>query len=677
MKKIIKQISAILLAVILVIGIMPVSVFAAQENTPKEEVVYINLNADGSVKEINVVNIFDLDENGKIIDYGKYETLRNMTTTDAIDYQNNTITIDADAGKLYYEGKLKENVMPWTITIKYYIDGKEYSAEKIAGMSGKLDIKMTIRQNKNCDSTFFEGYALQATFVLDANNATEIVADGATVANVGSDKQLTYTILPNTEKDISISANVKNFEMDAIAINGIRMNLNIDIDDTELQEKVNEIIGAVNDLDDGAGELNDGASELYDAIGTLNGKTGELYTGVGSLVSGASELKSGLSALASKNSELTGAAWSAYEALCSAAETQLNEKLTANGLETVTLTPSNYSDILLGVLKQMDADAVYNKAYNAALAEVTAQVEAQADTLYAGYIESQADAIYLAYIQSQADTLYAQVASEAVIQQLVEKGYTNEQAAAYLETDEGKALVANTVSSMNDEQKEQIIASATQNLTAEQKQQILQGALTSLTEAEKTEIRNAYIKQLMASDDVTAKINEAVKAVNTAAAEVSALKGQLDSFGAFYSGLVEYTNSVSSAAGGASTLSDGLSTLYSNTDKLKNSVGDLHIAVGTLKDGTNELEDGTGDFVSEMDGMDTQVSDEVDKMLSEITGEDIEIMSFVSEQNTNVKSVQFVIQTESISVNEPVKTVAVETEQLTFWQKLLRLFGLD
>lgn len=677
MKKIIKRTAAALLAAILTVGMLPVSAFAAQENTPKEEVVYINLNADGSVKEINVVNIFNLDENGKIIDYGKYEILRNMTTTDAIDYQNNTITIDADAGKLYYEGKLKDNVMPWTITVKYYIDGKEYSAEKIAGMSGKLDIKMTVRQNQKCDSSFFEGYALQATFVLDTNNAANIVANGATIANVGSDKQLTYTILPNTEKDITVSANVKDFEMEGIAINGIRMNLDIDIDDATLQDKIDEVIRAVNDLDKGARELDGGASELYDATGKLNTATGELHTGVGSLVSGATELKSGLAVLTSKKSELTGAAWSAYEALCSAAETQLNAELTANGLGAVALTPSTYSEVLLGVLKQMDADAVYNMAYNTALSEVTAQVETQADILYAGYIESQADAIYLAYIQSQADILYTQVASEAIMQQLTENGYTKEQALAYLETSDGKVLVENAVSAMTEEQKEQIITSAVQALTEEQKKQILQGAIASLTEEEKTEIRNAYIKQLMASDDVITQINEAVNAVSTAAAEVSALKGQLDSYSAFYDGLVDYTNAVSLAAGGASTLADGLSTLYSNTDKLKNSVGDLHIAVGTLKDGTNELKDGTGEFVSETDGMDTQVSDEVDKMLSGITGEDIEIMSFVSEQNTNVKSVQFVIQTESISVNKPVKTVAVETEQLTFWQKFLRLFGLD
>ena len=76
-----KRIIAALLAALLIIGILPLSAFAAAENTPKEEVVYINLNADGSVKEIVVVNIFDLDKDGQIIDYGKYESLRNMTTT--------------------------------------------------------------------------------------------------------------------------------------------------------------------------------------------------------------------------------------------------------------------------------------------------------------------------------------------------------------------------------------------------------------------------------------------------------------------------------------------------------------------------------------------------------------------------------------------------------------------
>lgn len=673
----IKNVISILLVVLLILTLVPNSVFAAENNTPKEEVVYINLNADGSVKEINVVNIFDLDKDGRIIDYGQYENLRNMTTTDNIDYKNNTVTIDTNADKLYYEGKLKENVMPWTITIKYFIDGKEYPSNQIAGMSGKLEIKISIKQNKDCDSSFFEGYALQASLTLDTNKATDIQANSATIANVGSDKQLTYTILPNKEKEIVVSANVKDFEMNGIAINGIRINLDIDFDDSTLQKKIDEVIGAVNDLDEGADKLHEGSTDLYDATGKLNTAMGELYTGVGSLNSGASELSNGLATLATKNKELTDGAWSAYEGLCSVAETQLNTQLVANGFEKVTLTPSTYSNVLLGLLEKMGADTAYRTTYNIALSKVTKEVEAQADTLYEAYIQSQADAIYLTYIHSQADTLYVQVATKAVMHQLMENGMSEEVAIAYLQTEEGKILIKSAVNSMSEEQKEQIITMAVASLTDKQKQQILQEALASLTEKQKSEITNTYIEKMMASEEIQKQINEAVRQVSEAAAQVSALKGQLDKYGVFYRGLVEYTNAVSSAAGGASTLSNGINTLYSNTETLKTAVGKLYIAVGTLNEGTNELKSGTGEFVSETDGMDTQVSTEIEGITASMTGKNVETISFVSKQNTNIKSVQFVIQTDGIEIAPSEKTESSEPEKLSFWQKFLKLFGWD
>ena len=174
----------------------PVSALAAEANTPKEEVVYINLNTDGSVKEINVVNIFDLDENGTIIDYGTYQSLRNMTTTDRIDYSDGTVTIDAGAGKLYYEGRMEGNAMPWDISIHYYMDGTEYAGEEIAGMSGAFKMTIDITENASCAGNFFDGYALQASVTLDTEQCKNISAPDATIANVGGDKQLTYTILP-------------------------------------------------------------------------------------------------------------------------------------------------------------------------------------------------------------------------------------------------------------------------------------------------------------------------------------------------------------------------------------------------------------------------------------------------------------------------------------------------
>lgn len=639
-----KRIMAVLLAMLLILQ-MPITALAAEKNTPKEEVVYINMNQDGSVKEIYVVNIFDLDESGQIIDYGEYENLRNMTTTDEIGYSDSKVTINATAGKLYYEGKLSANVMPWDISIHYYIDGVEYSAKDIAGKSGALRITMSVRKNTECNSAFFEGYALQTTFVLDTEKCKDIVTEGATIANVGSDKQLTYTILPNKETDIEITANVEDFEMDGIAINGVQLNLDIEVDDAELQGKINDIANAVNDLDKGAsslyegtsdlcvgtndlyegtGELSDGANTLSggvgtldSAMGTLNEKVGELHTGVGSLSSGADTLYNGLSTLIEKNTELTNAAWSAYSALCSVVEAQLNEELVANGLDAVTLTPDNYSTVLMDILSKLDADAAYEQAYNTALQEVTAQVEAQADELYSGYPQSQVDA---------------------------------------------------------------------------------------MTEDQKTQIRNTYIEKMMESEEVTQKIAAAVAKVNATAAKVTELKGQFYSYGAFYQGLLNYTSGVSEVANGANTLKGGLDTLYTNTDTLKTSVGELKIATGQLSegvaelnngaaelnngtkelldgtkelhDGTKELSEGTGEFVEETSGMDTEVSDEIDSLIASMSGSDLETVSFVSEQNTNIKSVQFVIKTDAVQVEE-VETVEVEKEEsLNFWQKLIDLFGL-
>lgn len=138
----IKKGTSVVLAGILTVSALPISSLAAEKNTEKEEVIYVNLKENGNVDEINVVNIFNPERNGQITDYGDYQSTRNMTTTDAIDYSNGTISIKTDASKLYYEGKLNDNTIPWKIGIRYELNGEEYSLEDLAGKDGK---------DKNCD----------------------------------------------------------------------------------------------------------------------------------------------------------------------------------------------------------------------------------------------------------------------------------------------------------------------------------------------------------------------------------------------------------------------------------------------------------------------------------------------------------------------------------------------
>ena len=510
---------------VLLLGSTVVPAFAETAPSAKEEVIYAMADASGKVTDAEAVNIF---ASGDIVDYGDYSAVKPLNTNDTITQNGDQITFSSTADKVYCQGTMKNAALPWNISIRYYLDGKEYAPQDVAGKSGALEIRFSVTKNESCGGSFYDDYALQASFTRDTERYWNIVSNGATVANVGSDKQLTYTILPGKGIDTVITADVTDFEMDAAAINGVRLNLDVDVDDTDLMDKVDELVSAIGDLDDGAWELHDGTEELYDATKTLNSKVGDLHSSVGDLTAGAGDLYTGLTDITAQNQQLTDGAYTAYEGLCTAAAAALNARLEANGMDAVTLTPSTYSAVLMGLLEKLDADEVYQEAYDTALQQVTQQVtqqvNQQADQLYLGYVKSQADSIYLAYVTTQADALYAQVAAQAVREQLIQSGYSEAQADAYLQTADGQTLVAQTVSNMTEAQKAQILNAAVAKLTDEQKEQILQGAVASLTEEQKAEIQEAYIQQMMASDDVTSQISAAVAFVSEKNTNVNAVQ---------------------------------------------------------------------------------------------------------------------------------------------------------
>ncbi|MGN0701968.1 MAG: hypothetical protein ACI4KL_02185 [Lentihominibacter sp.] len=269
MKKTTALISSALIAFALCI---PSPVFA--ESTPeKEEVVYGNLDWNGAVEKVYAVNIFEDD---KVVDYGDYSEVKNLTTSDKLDFENGKITAKASETPFYYQGILNDRQLPWTIDINYYMDGRKCDAQELAGRSGTLEIDIDIDKNENDNSSFYENYALQVTVTLDGNFCRNIEAEGATAANVGSDKQLTYTILPDKGSDIRLYSDVTNFEMSEISINAVKLNMDIDVDTSELTWEAEKLQDGTEALDTGAGEVNSGA-------GTLAGGSRRVLEGVRSL----------------------------------------------------------------------------------------------------------------------------------------------------------------------------------------------------------------------------------------------------------------------------------------------------------------------------------------------------------------------------------------------------------
>lgn len=262
MKKATALISSALIAFALCI---PSPVFA--ESMPeKEEVVYGNLTWDGAVEKVYSVNIF---EDSRIVDYGDYTEVKNLTTSDKLTCDNDKITAKASETPFYYQGVLDDRQLPWTIDIEYFLNGKKCTAQELAGRSGALEIDIDIDKNENDDSAFYENYALQVTVTLDCNFCRNIRADGATVANVGSDKQMTYTILPNKGSEIRLHSDVTNFEMSEISINAVKLNMDIDVDTSELTSEAAKLQDGTADLDAGALAVNSGADYLAEGAGQL------------------------------------------------------------------------------------------------------------------------------------------------------------------------------------------------------------------------------------------------------------------------------------------------------------------------------------------------------------------------------------------------------------------------
>ena len=292
-----------------------------------------------------MVNIF---AGGAITDYGEYSEIRNMTTSEKLNKDGDRITINTSADKFYYQGTLENRELPWKIAIKYFLDGKEIPGKELGGKSGALKIHILVKQNKKENDTFFKNYALQITVSLDNGICSDIKTENATIADTGSKKQLTYTVLPGSGADIAVTANVSNFKMEPISINGIRLALDIDIDSTEFTNQIASLADAIRELDGGAGELLDGVKELSDGMQYADGlkafKAGlaQFSAGSAELNAGASALKYGLSERQKQNDLLLEGALAIRQATFDS----VNAQLAGMSLGIPVLTPENYSAIL-------------------------------------------------------------------------------------------------------------------------------------------------------------------------------------------------------------------------------------------------------------------------------------------------------------------------------------------
>lgn len=278
-----------LIALVLLISIPLHSfVYAAENSTAtyraKDEVVYGTLMENGDNEAVYVVNVFEVTSPGTIVDYGEYEAVKNMTNLSEVTNGTDRVQFEVEEGKFYYQGDLKKDLLPWDFSVSYLLDGKEISPNELLGKSGKVEININSVANETANMLFFEHYMLQVSLTFDVERFSNIKAEDATIANAGKMEQVTFTVLPEKEANLTVTANVTDFEMDGIEIVGLPFVMAIDEMETD-------------DMVDDMGKLTDAISELHDGVANLNDGVGKLSSGTGDLYEGSKQFHEGLQQL--------------------------------------------------------------------------------------------------------------------------------------------------------------------------------------------------------------------------------------------------------------------------------------------------------------------------------------------------------------------------------------------
>lgn len=548
----------------------------------KDETVWIMTGADGSVNKIIVSDwLKNITGSANINDVSALSNIENVKGDEVFTVNSNKLVWETDGQDIYYQG-ISENELPVGVAISYELDGKSISPENLAGKSGKVKIRFDYTNNlyEMCEingkkEKIYVPFAMLTGIILDNDVFRNVEITNGRIINDGMRTVIAGIAFPGLQSSLGIDKNtaeIPDFIEITADVTDFRMGMSATVATNEVFNKLDtdklnadDLDGSLTELTDAMKQLIDGSEDLYDGLCTLLKKSDELVKGVNQLAdgsksladgtkslesgsaelqSGTAQLNSGLQTLVKNNDTLNGGAKQVFDTLLATANSQIKSA----GLTVPALTVENYSDVLNQTIASLDETNVYNQA----LVQVTEAVNAQRD-----YISAQVQTAVRQQVTAQVNA--------TVIQQMKDKGLTDEMI-------------------QSKEVQEQINALTESNVQTQMQSEAIKSTINEQTELQ---IQKA-IADNMLSDEVQSKLSSASSGVQS----LISLKSQLDSYNAFYSGLLTYTAGVSQAADGAAKLTSGVNSIKSGASQLNKGADELYNGVKKLKDSTPALIDG-------------------------------------------------------------------------------------
>lgn len=547
------------------------------------------------------------------------------------------------------EVEVSKEELPVTFDVSYELDGKRVTASELAGKSGRVKIRFDYRNNQyqtvkidGKEERLCVPFVVMTGLLLDNDTFSDITVSNGKLINDGTRTAVVGLAFPGLQgnlniaretidlpESVEITANVKNFALGntvTIAANDVFSNLNTDKLDTydDLKDACDQLVSSLNQLIDGSSELYDGICTLLEksgslvaganrlAAGALQLQTGaaKLDAGASNLSDGAQELANGLGKVDSQSAKLNAGAKQVFDTLLNTADSQI----AAAGLELPKLTIENYASVLDQAIASLSPEAIAAQGQQKAYETVAALVNAQRPTIKAGVtaaVKEQVTANVTSNVQAGVRTQVIATLN------MTPEEYDAAVAAGAVSEEQQKAINDAVATQM---QSAQTLAIINSNVEAQMQSEDIQALIEQQTNEQVT----AQINKNLASGDIQEQIKQAQEAAAKGAASLTALKGQLDSYMEFYTGIQQYTAGVGTAKQGADKLSKGSKDLKNGASELHTGVNSLNDGIQTINnsapalvDGVSQLRDGAMQL---SDGLKRFKTEGVEKLIDAVDG---------------------------------------------------------
>lgn len=293
----------------------------------KEETVYVVADPDGTPNEV-IVSDWLKNHSGAatLEDVSDLKDIENVkgdeTFTQGAD---GALTWQADGNDIYYQGTTDKE-LPIDMKMTYYLDGKEISPENLAGKSGKVTIRMDYTNKEKTEDGVYVPFTAVTGMMLNKNFTNVEVTNGKVVSD-GNNQVVVGFAFPGLSESLDldskdledieipdymeVTADVKDFSLDmtmTFVMSDILQELDVDqeIDLSGIEEAIDSLSDASNQLVDGSKELADGTGSLVDGVKAYTNGVAALKSGIGAYTDGVSQVKSGVDAYTDGVAQLAG-----------------------------------------------------------------------------------------------------------------------------------------------------------------------------------------------------------------------------------------------------------------------------------------------------------------------------------------------------------------------------------